>query len=176
VEKSDRPAPAFLEISPLNQVPVLVLPDGVSITESAAICILLAENCPDAALAPAAGTAERAGFLRFIALMTSVVYPAVLRFYYASRYTTDADGKKAVKQAAIAEMDRGYGVLDAALQGRDWLAGDRLSIADIYLLMLFSWHPEGARAAQAFPNVERVCASLRKHPAIEALNARHEMW
>ena len=116
VPKTDRPDPAFLDISPLNQVPVLTLPDGSSMTESAAICILLAERHPNAGLAPAVDAPARADFLRWMAFMSSVLYPAVLRFYYAYRYTADADGTKAVKQAAVAEMDRGFAVVDAALQ------------------------------------------------------------
>ncbi len=175
VPKTDRPDQAFLDISPLNQVPVLTLPDGRSITESAAICILLAERFPQAALAPADGAA-RADFLRWMALMASVVYPADLRFYYAHRYTTDASGTDAVKQAAIAEMDRGLAVMDAALGGRRWLAGERQSVADLYLLMLFSWHPEVERAREAWKNVERVCAVLRDQPLMKRLNMRHEMW
>jgi glutathione S-transferase len=54
VPKSDPPDQAFLHISPFNQVPVLILPDGSSMTESAAICILLAERHPEADLAPTA--------------------------------------------------------------------------------------------------------------------------
>jgi glutathione S-transferase len=176
VAKSEKPDPAFLKVSPLGQVPALGLPDGTSMTESAAICILLAERCPQAALAPAADTPARADFLRWMALMTSVVYPAVLRFYYAHRYTTDADGKSAVRQAAVAEMDRGLAVLDEALADRRWLAGDRFSLADVYLLMLFSWHPETERARAAWKNVERACAVLRDHPVMCELNARHKMW
>jgi len=176
VEKSERPDSAFLKISPLNQVPALTLPDGTSMTESAAMCILLAERHPQAALAPAADAPARADFLRWMALMASVVYPADLRFYYAHRYTTDAGGVAAVRRAAIAEMDRGLAVIDAALAGRQWLAGDRLSLADIYLLMLFSWHPEPDRARVAWKNIERVCAELRDHPVMRELNARHEMW
>ena len=176
VPKSERPDPDFLKISPLNQVPVLTMPDASAITESAAICILLAERHPEAGLAPAAGAPGRADFLRWMTLMAAVVYPAVLRFYYARRYTADPAGAPAVRQAAVAEMDRGLAVLDAALVGRDWLAGGRLSLADVYLLMLFSWHPESERAKQAWPNVERMCAGLRNHPVMEKLNAAHDMW
>ncbi|TGQ74550.1 glutathione S-transferase family protein [Mesorhizobium sp. M00.F.Ca.ET.186.01.1.1] len=176
VPKTDRPDPAFLAISPLNQVPVLTLPDGSSITESAAICILLAERHPDAGLAPAADAPARADFLRWLAFMSSVLYPAILRFYYAHRYTADADGTKAVKQAAVAEMDRGFAVVDAALEGRDWVVGDRLSLADVYLVMLVAWHPDPAQARAAWPNIERIWSGLRQHPLMKKLNASHEMW
>ena len=176
VPKSDRPGPAFLDISPLNQVPVLTLPDGSSMTESAAICILLAERHPEARLAPAVDAPARADFLRWMAFMSSVLYPAVLRFYYAHRYTADADGTKAVKQAAVAEMNRGFAVLDAALKGRDWLVGDQMSLADIYLVMLVAWHPDIDTARAAWPDIERLWARLRGHPLLKTLNTSHEMW
>ncbi|MES0023600.1 MULTISPECIES: glutathione S-transferase family protein [unclassified Mesorhizobium] len=176
VPKKDPPDQAFLDISPLNQVPVLTLPNGQSITESAAICILLAERHPEAGLAPAAGSPDRAGFLRWMAFMSSVLYPAILRLYYAHRYTTDADGKKAVKQAAIAEMDRGFAIVDTALEGRGWLAGDAMSLADIYLVMLVAWHPDMDKARADWPNIERLWSALRPHPLMKRLNTTHEMW
>ncbi|AZO40444.1 glutathione S-transferase family protein [Mesorhizobium sp. M7D.F.Ca.US.005.01.1.1] len=176
VPKTDRPDPAFLGISPLNQVPVLTLPDGSSMTESAAICILLAERHPNAGLAPAVDAPARADFLRWMTFMSSVLYPAVLRCYYAYRYTADPDGTKAVKQAAVAEMDRGFAVLDAALQGRDWLVGDQLSLADIYLVMLVAWHPDVDSARTAWPNIERLWSKLRDNPLMKTLNTSHEMW
>jgi glutathione S-transferase len=176
VPKKDPPDPAFLDISPLNQVPVLTLPSGQSITESAAICILLAERHPEAGLAPATGSPDRADFLRWMAFMSSVLYPAILRLYYAHRYTTEADGKKAVKQAAIAEMDRGFAIVDAALEGRGWLVGDVMSLADIYLVMLVAWHPDIDKARADWPNIERLWSVLRAHPLMKRLNTAHEMW
>jgi len=176
VEKTPDPSPQFLAVSPMNQVPVLVLDDGQAVAESAAICALLAELHPGAGLGPVAGEPGRADFLRWLAFMTSTLYPAVLRYYYAHRYTADADGIGAVKQAAVAEMDREIGILDRALEGRDRLAGERRSVADIYMLMLVCWHPDVRKARTAWSNVERVCAALRADPLLARLNARHEMW
>ena len=170
------PDPTFLDISPLNQVPVLTLPDGNSITESAAMCILLAERHPDAGLAPAIGSPARADFLRWMTFMSSVIYPAALRFFYAHRYTADPGGLEAVKQAAVAEMDRGFAILDTALEGHDWLVGDHLSLADIYLVMLIAWHPEVEIVRTAWPNIERLWAELRQHPVMKKLNTSHDMW
>ncbi|RUV76128.1 MAG: glutathione S-transferase family protein [Mesorhizobium sp.] len=176
VPKSASPDQAFLDISPLNQVPVLILPDGSSMTESAAICILLAERHPEANLAPAANSPDRADFLRWMTFMSSVIYQADLRFFYAHRYTADPGGVDAVKQAAISEMDRGLAILDAALEGRDWLVGDQLSLADIYLVMLVAWHPEVGKVRTAWPNIERLWAKLREHQLMRKLNASHAMW
>jgi glutathione S-transferase len=176
VPKTDRHDPQFLEISPLGQVPVLTLPDGRSMTESAAICILLAERHPEAGLAPAIDAPARVDFLRWVAFMSSSVYPAILRIYHTPRYTDDPHGVEAVKRAAHAEIDRGFAILDAALEDREWLVGERLSLADIYMLMLVSWHPEIDKARTAWPNIERLCGGLRSHPALAQLNDAHEMW
>ncbi|RWA64717.1 glutathione S-transferase family protein [Mesorhizobium sp.] len=176
VPKKDPPDPAFLAVSPLNQVPALTLPDGCSLTESAAICILLAERHPQAGLAPEAGSPGRADFLRWMAFMSSVLYPAILRLYYAHRCTASADGVQAVKEAAIAEMDRGFAIVDNALAGRNWLAGEELSLADIYLVMLAAWHPDTERARMAWPNIERLWGKLRQHELMRKLNAAHDMW
>ncbi|MGO4559640.1 glutathione S-transferase family protein [Rhizobiales bacterium 3FA27D7] len=175
VPKRADPDPEFLKISPMNQVPVLVLPDGHAVPETAAICILLGELHPNAGLGPVAGEPGRADFLRWLAFMTSSVYMANLRYYYPHRSTTDTAGIEAVKQAAIIEMDKEISVLDRALAGRDWLVGDSRTIADIYMLMLVCWYP-GLDKLPTWPNVQRVCARLRADPMLAALNDPHEMW
>lgn len=176
VIKGVDPDHVFRSISPLGQVPALVLPDGTTMTESAAMCQLIAERAPQARLAPVAGAPGRADFLRWLTFLSSVMYPALLRYYYAQRYTADPQGIEAVKIAAVAESDRGFGIVDAALQRRNWLAGERMSIADVYLLMLAYWHPEAGKVAATWPDIERVCAMLRDVPAIKDLNVRHELW
>ena len=45
--------PAAIAVNPLHQVPVLTLPTGEVMTESAAILIYLADSYPHARLAPA---------------------------------------------------------------------------------------------------------------------------
>lgn len=107
VVKGVDPDERFRQINPLGQVPTLILPDGSSLTESAAMCQLIAERHPQARLAPGSNAAGRADFLRWLTFLTAVMYPATLRIYYAARYTADAEGAEAVKTAAIAEIDRG---------------------------------------------------------------------
>lgn len=176
VVKGIEPAAEFRNISPLGQVPALMLPDGLAMTESAAMCQLIAERHPYARLAPSVDAPGRADFLRWMAFLTSVTYPALLREYYAHRYTTDAGGIEAVQVAAVAEAERSFSVVDAALEGRDWLAGTHMSIADVYLLMLAYWHPEPAKLAVAWPNIARLCAVLREDAVLKELNASHAMW
>lgn len=147
--KSDGPTDRFLELSPLRQVPVLTLPDGRSITESAAMLIYLADANPGSGLAPAPTAPDRAEFLRALLLQATALYPALLRWFYSERGTVDPAGREAVKEAAVAEADRYLLVIDRALEGRDWPArGDSMTVADIYLLMLAHGHLVAQQAAR----------------------------
>lgn len=176
VAKANAREPEYLKISPLGQVPALVLADGMAITESAAICILIADDHPESRLAPPIGSAGRAAFLRWMMFMTSVIYPAQLRGYYTDRYTADPDGIDGVKQAALREVDQAFAIIDAGLEGREWLAGDAFSIADVYLLMVAHWHPVEGRPRPEWTNIVALCEKLKAHPVLSELNARHDMW
>ncbi|MDQ6433327.1 glutathione S-transferase family protein [Mesorhizobium sp. LHD-90] len=175
VEKASPPA-GYEKLSPLRQVPALTLPDGRTITESAAICLLLQETYPQVGIGPAAGTQDRPEFLRWMFFLSSMLYPTLMRFFFCERSTTDARGLEAVKQAAIVEADRGFQVVDEALSGRDWLAGGQKSIADVYLAMLAHWHPVADRPRDEWTNIVRVCEVLKRDPLVAKLNEVHRFW
>lgn len=170
------PQAEFLAVSPLGQVPALVLPDGRSMTESAAISILVADLYPEAGLSPAIASPARSDFLRWMLFMSSALYPALLRYFYADRYTTVPSGVEAVRAAALLETDRCFAIVEKALDGRMWLAGDHMSIADVYLLMLAHWHPAGDRPRDEWMRIVDLCARLRAHPVIDRLNRTHRFW
>jgi len=175
VPKAEPPA-AFLAISPLGQVPALVLPDGRAMTESAAISILVADLQAEAGLSPGIGSPARPDFLRWMLFMSSALYPALLRYFYADRYTTAPSGVDAVRAAALLETDRCFAIVEKALEDRMWLAGDKMSIADVYLLMLAHWHPAGDRPRDEWVRIVDLCSRLRAHPVIDRLNRTHRFW
>src|SRR5215469_11106774 len=64
--------PALAAINPMRQVPALVLPGGELMTESAAILIWLADDHPEARLAPTMASAARPAFLRWMAFASAI--------------------------------------------------------------------------------------------------------
>ncbi|MGE0281677.1 MAG: glutathione S-transferase family protein [Rhizobiaceae bacterium] len=170
------PSADYLKISPLGQVPALVLSDGEVVTESTAMCLLLAENHPEAGLGPLPGHPDRPQFLRWMTFFSAMMYPTLLRYFYAQRLTMGGADLEDLKEAAVRECDKGYAVLEAHLAGRDWMIGDRRSIADVYLLMLAYWHPLEGRPRDEWINIRRVCAKLTPDPVLGDLNSVHELW
>jgi glutathione S-transferase len=165
VPKSAPQIEALRRINPAGQVPVLVLPDGSVVTESAAILIHLTHAHPQAALAPRAGSAAHARFLQWMVFLSANVYEAALRYYYAERYSTAGDAAApAIKAQAVqdyaAQLERLHGELSP------YLLGDALSAADAYLHMLAGWYPEEERPLAArLPKLAQHAELLRRRPA-----------
>ena len=168
--------PEFLKLSPLGQVPVLELPDGTVMTESAAILIHLADTLAPGKLAPDAASRDRPAYLRWIVFMAVNLYGADLRLYYPQRYTTDDAGAQAVKEAALAHMDAQFAIVEEAIGDNAFLVSDSFSAADPYHLMLAHWHPDAGALFARHPNIARVCDATRKLPPVKAANRFHRIW
>lgn len=132
---------SFRATNPWGQVPTLILPDGTVMTETGAILTYLAGAHPEARLCPAPWTPPHGAFLRWITFLGANIYEGVLRNGYPHRFTDDPAGIDAVRSAAIRRTHEGLRVLEEAVSDSGYLL-DRLSAADIYLAMLFAWHPD----------------------------------
>jgi glutathione S-transferase len=160
---------AYRSLNPLGQVPVLKLPEGAVMTESAAMLLHLAERFPDTGLLPPEASIARAQVQRWLIFMAVNVYETDLRVYYAERYTTDPAGANAVRDAANAALARQWAILEAALQPGPFLLGAQRTIADLYLLMLAGWTDLTA----TLPNVQRAKAALLADPVIRGVWEQH---
>ena len=70
--------------------------------------------------------------------------------------------------AVLAEdwADAPLAVLDGALADRDWLLGERFSVADLNVAVMF-WRPVLAKVGRAaWPRLERWLAACRARPAL----------
>lgn len=132
-DENGRPPDAYFALNPWGKIPTLEDGDLV-LTESAAICLHLAERFPDARLAPPPGTRERSELYRWVMWLTNTVQSAQLRFFYPHRYGTEG-----VKEAAEAELHEHHALIDNYLAGCEWLVGDERTVADLYLFMLTRW-------------------------------------
>lgn len=168
--KPGTPLPdSFRTTNPWGQVPTLVLPDGSTLTETAAILIHIAACFPDKGLAPPPGTSEHAAFLRWMVFTNVNVYEAVLRRSYPSRYTTDPNSIEATQEAAIARMGDALTVLENAIETGPFLLGETMSVADIYIAMLFVWF----RGTIDAPRLTALTEGVRRHAVVGPIWRRH---
>ena len=132
-DEDGRVSDEYLALNPWGKIPTLEDGDLV-LTESAAICLHLAERFPEAGLVPPAGTRERSELYRWLMWMTNTVQTAQLRHFYPHRYGTEG-----VKEAADAELYEHHALIDGHLADREWLVGEERTVADLFLFMLTRW-------------------------------------
>lgn len=156
---------ALRRVNPAGKIPSLVLPDGTAVAESAAILIHLTHAHPQAGFAPPAGTSAHARFLQWMVFLSANLYEAVLRYYYAERYSASgATAAPAIKVRALADCGTHLERVHAELS--PYVLGDRLSAADPYLHMLAGWYPEDAPSLVArLPRLAQHAELLRRRPA-----------
>jgi glutathione S-transferase len=145
-------APAYLAINPMGKVPAVKHGDMV-VTEAGAICAYLADAFPQAGLAPPPGDKARAPYYRWLFFAAGPIEQAVTS--KSMGWETPEGREGAVGSGRMEEV---LAAVEGALAGRDYVAGDRFTAADLYLGSHLGWGMQ--------------FGSIEKRPAFEAYVAR----
>jgi len=130
-------SPDYLALNPNGNVPLLQDGDFL-LTENVAILVYLAELHPEARLLGDGTPRGRAEVLRWLAFLNSDVHGAFKPIFSPWHFYPDEAGAPEVVEAARGRVRDFLERLDAQLDQRDWLAGER-SIADPYLFVMLRW-------------------------------------
>jgi glutathione S-transferase len=170
-DKREQKSPEYLAINPAGVVPTLVL-DGQAITEAAAIAMHLADRHPDAGLAPAVGTAERAAYYQWFFFMANTLQPAYRAWFYPTEPAGEANAD-AVKAAARERIETAWQrVADHLAANGPYLLGSRLSAADFMLTMLMRWSRNMPRPAHAWPVLQAHAQAMKSRPSFRETYSR----
>jgi glutathione S-transferase len=125
--------PGYLRVHPLGQVPALV--DGdVTVFESIAICMYLADKFSERGLGPPVSSPLRAPYYQWLLFCASTIEPAIGRASQHGGEVTEAERDKA--RARFAE---GAEVLTRTLGKAEYMVGDRLSTVDVVIGSSLNW-------------------------------------
>ncbi|WBL33502.1 glutathione S-transferase N-terminal domain-containing protein [Sinirhodobacter sp. HNIBRBA609] len=145
-EEREQFSPEFTALNPNNKIPAIIDPNGPggqpqTLNESGAILVYLAEKT--ARLLPAQ---DRYPILQWLMFQMSFVGPMFgqLAYYHTSAGREIEDPRP--KERFRAEVERELKLLDAALEGKEWIVGD-YSIADIAIAPWLRALRDGYKAA-----------------------------
>lgn len=150
---------------PLGRVPVLESDEGF-VFESAAICLHLADLHAQAGLVPELGSHERALVYQWAVFAPAEIEPHVIE---AAIF-----GQKDPERAALARgrVDAAARAVAGALDGNEFLVGDRFTIADVLVGSALGW-PARVGFAEMMPDsVNAYAESLSQRPAYQRADAR----
>jgi glutathione S-transferase len=157
----DHRRPDFLRLNPAGKVPVLVDGDLV-LTESAAIVMYLADKYRDKGLLPG-DLRERAEAYRWIMFAVTELEQPLWRI---SRHTfLYPEGKRLPQDVALAreEFVAMAAILDRHMEGRQFIVGDGMTIADCVTAYLIDWANE-QRLIDDCPQLRAYLARIYARP------------
>jgi glutathione S-transferase len=144
----------FLAVSSKGAVPVLVLENGERLTEAAAVLQYIADLRPETRLAPPSGDLDRYRLQEWLSFVGTEIHKAFLfpTFWYKD------DASKASARKRIGQT---VSVAATHLSNRDYLIGDRFTVADAHLIWSL---PRRRRSRPMAP----ACHLSRPHPSASA--------
>lgn len=136
--KQEQKSAAHLRVHPHGQVPALT--DGdLTLIESAAICLHLADRFPAAGLAPAPGTPERGRYYQWMVYTVATLEPPILQVFMNTIQLPEAE-RSAAEAAAGREKFRDVAkVIADAIGAGPYLLGDQFSAADVMVGSTLAW-------------------------------------
>jgi len=150
----------FLKISPNGYVPALVTDEGAVITENPAVLQYLADQSPEAGLAPANGTLERTRLQEALNFVSSELHKSFGPFFSGKELDGDA------RQKAEAGVARRAAYVEQSLSdGRTFLLGETFSVADAYAFVVLNWAGFVGVNLDAFPKTQAYVARIAVRPA-----------
>ena len=167
IGKGDQFTPEYLAINPNGKIPAIVDSDGpggapIAVFESGAILIYLAEKYGQFLPTEPVARMEVIQWLMFQMGGIGPIFGQVHHFLRAAKekvpYGIERYGT---------EARRLYGVLDRRLDGRDHLAGDGYSIADIATWPWVLRHEWQQIDLADYPNVKRWFDAVGSRPAVQ---------
>lgn len=153
--------PDFLRLNPAGKLPVLVDGDQV-ITESAAIVMYLADKYADKGLMPA-NLQDRAQAYRWSLFAVTELEQPLWRIARHSFVYPEARRLPADIPLAREEFREMAAVLEQHMAGREFIVGDRISIADCVTAYVLDWGNENGLVAD-LPNLNAYLERMYARP------------
>ena len=155
----------FNTINAKGYVPALQFDDGQVLTEGSAIVQYIADQKPAAGLAPAAGTVERYRLQEWLNFITAELHKPMGSMFNPAQAP---EWKESVKATLSKRLDW----LSKQLEGKQYLMGEKFSIADGYLFTILNWAGMVKFDMGKWPVLQQYAARVAQRPKVmEALKA-----
>ncbi|MDA0702935.1 MAG: glutathione S-transferase family protein [Proteobacteria bacterium] len=169
INAPDHPTAELLAVNPLGQIPVVAMPGGGIVTESAAMMIAIADDHPESGMAPATDAPERPAFLGWMVYLAANVYPAVRRYFFSGEIAESETARDEVRRMAMKEVQRDWRAMEARLDPAPYLLGESPSALDLYTAMLSRWAIEQDWFREACPKLAAARDRIEAVPKVAAV-------
>jgi glutathione S-transferase len=167
----------YLALNPAGVIPTLV--DGdVTVTETAAIMLYLADKFPASNFIPPVQTAARAACCQWLIYMTNTLQAELMHYFYPHRLGGAKEEQIAlIKTNATERVMPMLDILEAALtrSGGPFLLGAQYTIADIFLFMMCRWTRNMPNPARTRPQLSQFLLMMSNRPAVIRAHEKEQL-
>lgn len=130
--------PEFTSVNPKSKVPTLVRDDGSALTEYPAIAYWLARTNPSANLLPDDIDQQTKALSLMDYSVATIHMQGFARLFRSSNFSPNPSDEEAVKTRGKEMVEKGFALLDKALEGKDYAIGP-FSVADSAIFYVEFW-------------------------------------
>lgn len=150
----------FWKINPKGYVPALRLDDGELLTEVGVIIQYLADQKPESGLAPKAGTMERYHLMEAVNFAATEIHKQIGALFNP-KMTPE------MKAVQLGVIERRFNALEKALEGKQYVMGEKFSVADAYLFTVLNWTGMHKIDLGKWPNIKGFMARVAARPKVQ---------
>lgn len=160
------------QTNPAGGVPALIS-NGRLLTENVAILDYVARLDPQAGLLPD-DPFDQARATSLTAWFASTVHITGRMARAPFRFTPDESTYEPLKTEGRLRFESNLRKVDALLAGRDWLVGERLSVADAYALVFYAWGVAGDYPMSEMPHYSALARRMAERPGVQRAMGREK--
>jgi glutathione S-transferase len=150
----------YWKINPKGYVPALMLDDGQVLTEVGVICQYLSDLKPESGLVPKAGTMERYRQMEALNFAAAEIHKQIGALFNP-KMTPE------MKEVQLGVIERRLNPLEAMLQGKAYITGDKFTAADAYLFTVLNWTKSMKIDLAKWPNIQAFIARVGERPMVQ---------
>jgi glutathione S-transferase len=150
----------FWQINPKGYVPALKLDNGQVLTEVGVIIQYLADQKPESGLAPKAGTMERYHLMEAVNFAATEIHKQIGALFNP-KMTPE------MKEVQLGVIERRFNALEKALEGKQYVMGEKFSVADAYLFTVLNWTGMHKIDLAKWPNIKGFMARVAARPKVQ---------
>lgn len=155
----------YKQVNGKGYVPAIAMDDGTVLTECPVILQYLADQKPEAGLAPKPGDPARYRLQEVLNFITSELHKGMGTFFNPA---VTEEWRKAATDRLNLRLDW----LATQLAGKQYLMGDKFSVADAYLFTILNWAPMVKFDLGKWPSITEFHKRVAARPKVqEALKA-----
>jgi glutathione S-transferase len=155
----------YKQVNGKGYVPAIAMDDGTVLTECPVILQYIADQKPDAALAPKPGSADRYKLQEMLNFTTSELHKGMGTFFNPA---LTPEWREAASNRLSLRLDW----LAKQMEGKQYVMGEKFSVADAYVFTILNWAGPSKFDMGKWPVLQEYQKRVAARPKVqEALKA-----